>query len=259
MALPEQLLASDFDGTTHLTSEPAPNGMTVQKAYEQGIEQVFGSDALERYKYEGGLRNRAPFEITKQLLPDVDIDGQRVKTEDLIAAKLAVLLDQVGMRIDETFWPRLNDGFKDLWVPASAERAITTGIISSGHEDFIRKAYEVHDLAPPDLFVTDDHMRPLLEHLPAEMCVKPSRLLLDTLHSQWLERRGILGVKINDPLEFQAGRGQIVYAGDDVAKDRNLAANAGVRFVHINPENPVVGFHRLGKALGLSLEVTYDS
>lgn len=258
MPLQERLLASDFDGTSHLTSEPAPNGMTVPKAYEHGIGQVFGDDALKKYKDKGGLINRAPFEITKQLLPNADIDTQRKKTEDLVAAKLGVLLHQVGKRVEDSFWPRLNPGFRNIWLPASVEPAIVTGVVSSGHDTFIRRSFEVHDLAPPDLTVTDDDMRPLLERLPAELCVKPSRLLLDLLHYQWLGRRAKIGEEAENPELLHDTRERILYIGDDYRKDGALAKNAGVKFVHVESGRSEAAFFHIGRVLNLDRGYTHE-
>lgn len=251
MAQNERLFAHDFDGTSHLTGEPAPNGMTVPFAYEHAVEKVLGDDALGWYREEGGLRNRAPFEVVQQLLPEADTDTQRQKTEDLIEAKLSVLLNQVGMRIDDTFWPRLNPGFRRLWMPASAEPTITTGTVSSGHEKFIRRAFDVHDLEAPDVFVTDDDMRPLLALLPSELCVKPSRLLLDLVHAKWLARSGNAAEVMDDLEALQTSRERILYAGDDYKKDRMLAKNAGVRFIHIEAARPEAAFEHIARVLNL--------
>lgn len=247
----QRLLALDFDGTSHLTGERGPGGMHVGLAYEHAVHNVFGDEALVRYINEGGLRNRAPIEITQQLLPDAEEALQQAKTEDLVQAKLALMVGQIGQRIGDTFWPRLNPGFKSLWVSVARLGDITTGMISSGHEEFIRRSFEVHDLALPDLYVTDDLMRRLLPHLPGELCVKPSRLLLDTLHYQGLERCNIASQVADDTEQLQSTREQILYAGDDHKKDRMLAKNAGVSFVHVESTKSEAAFRHIARRLGL--------
>jgi hypothetical protein len=240
-----QLYTTDFDITYALTSEPAPNGMTVALAYEKGVESLFGEFALARFRRDG-LSNRAPAEIVMSVDPHSNAEAQRSKVEDLVQIKLDLITPQVGQRQpDGTMWPRLREGFRDLWLPVSDSKYVDTGVISSGHDEFILRFHEVHELPEPDILLTDDYMRPLLAHLPAELCMKPSRLLMDIVHHKWLQLRNV-------PLVHEAmevSRGRIVYSGDDNNKDERTARDAGVRYVHIDPNNPHPGFSRLGRIL----------
>ncbi len=241
-----ELLACDFDGTIALTSVPAPSGTTVASAYEVAIRQVLGENAVSKYVEHGGLRNRAPAEVIIDLAPELDTDRVRQKTEDLVAAKLDVLYQEVGQTLpDGSRWPRPVEGFMDCWAKISAHPQMDTAVVSSGHQNFIERFYEVQELPAPNLMVTDDDMRPLMEHLPPELCVKPGRLLLDIVHSRWLARYGI------EPNyeTIKSSRGRIMYAGDDPNKDGKLAENAGVTFSHIGEGNQANVWFALGLLL----------
>jgi hypothetical protein len=241
-----ELSANDFDGTIAITSEPAPNGMTVALAYEAAVQRVLGTNALSEYQAGGGLRNRAPSEVIIELAPTLETEAVRRKTEDLVSAKLSVLSDQVGQRLpDGAFWPRPTEGFTDFWTKITAHPQMDTAIVSSGHQAFIERFYEVQDLPGPDLMVTDDDMRPLMEYLAPELCVKPGRLLLDIVHGRWLALHDIEPTYEN----LKTSRERIIYAGDDPNKDGGLADNAGVRFMHIDPDDSLIRWFALGEVL----------
>ncbi|MDB5165047.1 MAG: hypothetical protein JWL89_673 [Candidatus Saccharibacteria bacterium] len=244
----ERLLASDFDETMAVTSEPAPNGMTVALAYEHAVQKVLGYNALEIYRTQGGLLNRSPVEVTAQLLPVTadDITVQQ-RSEDLVEAKLEVLSSQVGELLpDGGRWPRPVAGFVNTWNAVSEQPNITTGVTSSGHQPLIERFCDVQEVARPDIMVTDDDMRPLLTHLPTELCVKPGRLIIDLLQHRWLKH---LELPVShETLTFS--RNYIVGVGDDGHyKDSRLADNAGIEFVKIDPEDPVPGWQAVGKLL----------
>jgi len=236
-----KLIATDFDNTYALTSQPAPNGMTVERAYEKAVEEVFGLPELEIYKQEGGLHNRAPSEIVAQLSDDTEDGKFSQRTEDLVQIKLTHLYKQVGQKLPNgEFWPRIVPGFKGMWETVSADPKVDTGVVSSGHRLFIEKFHDVHDLELPDHMVTDDDMRPLLATFPREMCVKPSSILLDWIHAEWLKK-----YNMRDSYFLTEDHDRIVYAGDDPVKDGKLAENYGVEFVHVDPAKPQEAWDRL--------------
>lgn len=67
---PRTLIAMDFDGTVANTFSAPSSGIGVCEAYMYAVEETFGLAALEKYVAEGGLRNRAPVEVVRQLAPD---------------------------------------------------------------------------------------------------------------------------------------------------------------------------------------------
>ncbi len=254
------LAAHDYDGTIALTSEPAPNGMTVDLAYEAAVEHVFSdhSDAVALYHASGGMNNRAPTEIVSQLLRELGIEQDAAaiqsRSEDLVAAKLGHLKSQVGERLpDGAHWPRFTDGFESYWQYLGQKGSITSAILSSGHEAFIRSTFDIHDLAPPDLFVTDDDMRPLTTLLPRKLTEKPSPLLMQLLHERWID--ATQAASDHDPYDsglFAAAARRTVYMGDSIKKDGELAHNSGVLFVHIRPQESLCGWQEAARALGIT-------
>ena len=246
----ESLLASDFDNTVALTSEPLPGGKTVEEAYETAIYQVLGRDALGRYLKSGGLRNRAPGEIVAELSPNLSVQLRPQRTEDLVEAKMAILLPQFGQHLpDGRLWPSTVDGMPEVWSLLSGASGVSTAIITSGHSAAIDRFFDVHELPQPDIAVTDDDMRPLTEILPGSMFVKPSRLLIDWVHQQWLERFELGSLVNQDAESYWWSRERITYVGDDIKKDGQMAKNAGVEFVHVPSDNSNQAWQNIGHLL----------
>jgi hypothetical protein len=243
-----RLFLTDFDNTYALTNQPAPNGINVQTAYELAIERIFGLEGLDQYIAVGGLNNRTPGEIVDQLAPDLDQDARQTKTDDLVEEKLSHLLDQVGRRLTEdgAFWPRLSRNFRQLWMQMVDSPSLSTGVVTSGHRAFVDKFHDIHALAKPEFMLTDDEMRPMSSTRPIEQCVKPSRLLLEIIHKQWL-------AKYDEPESSRvASKPQLVYAGDDIVKDGKLAENYGVLFRRIDAlRTPEHSWHLVADALHL--------
>lgn len=252
-ALP-QLLASDFDGTIALTHEPAPNGMTVPLAYEVAVVRVFGHSALQQYQAEGGLNNRAPLEIVRQLAPGMDTSTLYQRAEDLVEVKLAHLMSEVGNRsADGERWPRPTSGFVSFWRGISPRSDIDTAVVSSGHQAFIEKFFDVQGLGQPDILVTDDDMRPLMTTYEPEQLVKPSAFLLQMAHARSAARRRRLGL-----VPPVVPRDRVAYVGDDLVKDGRLADNAAVEFVHFRQEKPDASWlQALDLLLSRSVKVDY--
>jgi hypothetical protein len=242
----EKLFATDFDGTYALTQELAPNGMNVTKAYDAAVLALFGEQGFSRYTSLGGLQNRAPSEVVSELLPGLDEEVLHQRTEDLVQIKLSFLSKQIGQKLhDGEIWPRLAPGFKDVWDKISQASTMSTAVISSGHTDFIKRFHEVHELTEADILLTDDDMRPLAASVPAEVCVKPSRLLLDSVFIGWL---GMRGLGLDDwPLELRKLPSTVTYTGDDANKDGNLARNFGAGFIHIDTSDYASSWKQTGK------------
>lgn len=58
----------DFDGTIADTLTRNTNGIGVDEGYEYAIRTIFGNEGLISYRKIGGLKNRAPTELVKELL-----------------------------------------------------------------------------------------------------------------------------------------------------------------------------------------------
>jgi hypothetical protein len=243
-----RLLAVDFDNTVALTSERGPHDMNVEKAYDLAVGSVMGAEALALYHARGGLKNRAPGQVVADLLPEDTLPELiSEQTEALVKAKQSHTLKQVGAKLpDGTRWPRPTPGFIKLWLPAHDEDLLQTTILSSGHDPFIQKFFDVQDLPQPDDMLTDDYMRRIAETRDPEECVKPSPLLIQIIHDRWIARCTERALTDNKYSPNKATRQQIVSAGDDPQKDGQLAINGGVRFVHIEMPHTEKGWHEVG-------------
>ena len=212
----ETALVLDFDGTVANTFELNPNGLGVSEAYENAVGVLFGLEALGQYRSSGGLKNRSPREVVRGLqIQGFLSDGDTAQlTENLVRLKIECLTSGIGQPLqDGALWPRLTLGFAEFWVQVRKNPETFTAILSSGHQAFITKTFEVHKLVLPHLTVTDDESRALPEPLS-----KPDPRLW-----QYMVERA------NMPLLNP------VYIGDDQGKDGGLARNSGVPFLHFAP------------------------
>jgi hypothetical protein len=245
----------DFDGTVGATFTAHPSVPNVDQACEQALEQMFGSAGPTLFHAVGGLKNRSPTEIveaiirhgdSQQLLArlrdrldefraqlDVCIpagkgiplfwdetDPIRVATEIFVRLKLTCF--RIGRHPDGSLWPAPCTNVLEFMSHRRTAGA-EIGILSSGHEFFIRQSFELWEHECPRLMLTDDDLRGL--PTPVTERTKPSPFLFGLL----LDR---FGQKVE--------RSHIHYYGDDQQKDGVLAHNSGVRFGLYNP---------LGKAL----------
>jgi hypothetical protein len=239
----QNLLAMDFDGTIARTFEPSPGLVDVISAYNYAVGEVFGTQALRRYLNSGGLHNRAPSEVVRQLSEESDEAAVNDLTSRLVEAKLAVLLKEIGERdASGNVWPALTDGFLQLqsWI---AETGNTDQIIiSSGHHGFIAKTLEVHGLPEPNVgIIAEEYLRNFYHDHPAHELVKPSPLLFEIALERWANYWGC-----------QTGeddKKRVIYAGDDPVKDGGLAFLSHVGYVQINPEESETGWSQVQQEL----------
>ncbi len=209
-------LVMDFDLTVANTFEPSPTGIGVKEAYEHAVESVLGRVAVESYRESGGLRNRAPREVVEELqrkgFKKQRDTGQMA--DELVKAKIECLINEIGKPLpDGSLWPRLTNGFDDFWKRLTSmdmDEVPFTGVLSSGHYDFIFETFRVHGLEMPGITVTDDELRVL----PEPLCKPDGRL--------WTYMLSVANVSL----------AQAVYIGDDPVKDGTLARNAGIPFLH---------------------------
>ncbi|RTK95121.1 hypothetical protein EKI60_01550 [Candidatus Saccharibacteria bacterium] len=246
-------VGTDFDGTTHLTSEPAPDGSTVELAYEMAIDAHLGPDAVDVFvNDQGGHRSRDPNEIVASLLPQ-DVDEATVDrfTRKVVESKLEILEPSIGMPLaDGTPWPRPTPGFAPLWraISTAKEAGVLIGAatLSAGHTDFQKKVFSVHGLEYPDIFMTYDVLRAMCPDIPHEDLAKPSPFMLTVAREAWKFGQQVQGREINTIKTFMAG--------DSNEKDGGLARAANIPFYLINAEDGSLAWACLGGALGFSIE-----
>lgn len=234
MAGSTAVLWFDFDQTAFCTFLPPLGGLGVEQACEQAVRDIFGEQGNARYLLQGGLRNRAPAELVRALLPLAQGVYVRKRTEDFIQAKLAYLMAQIGQQPDGSIWPPPCPGFVDFWrsIPDCAQERVYTGVISSGHTAFIERVWKAYGLSPPDVIVSEDDIRPRRQPQSLVRRVKPAVLPL-ALGRYKLRRL------LNCPdVTYLTDKSRQVYFGDDRFKDGGMAARAKMTFGHLAPGNP---------------------
>lgn len=266
------LLLYDFDDTLFRTSDLSPNGINVAKGYELALDDIFGKGIGEGYLRCFPLESKAPIEIVNHLLavsnredllsrarlfhlsdplriypiPEAGVYGipwneenpEETITSLLVARKLHHLLGEVGKELKNTKWPAfceeatpqlltLVEDLKTRGFP------IEQGIVSSGHESFIRKTLEEHGVSFTGILVTDDDIRTRKYPTEIERRVKPGQLPLALAHLAWLRRRrnNIPPIFSDNYLtEGKNSKSRILYFGDSHSKDGEMAKDAGVPF-----------------------------
>ncbi len=236
------LLGDDFDGTAANTFASSPNHIGVTEAYTIAVDSVFGAATLRQYCESGGLCNRAPREVVQSLAPDATTVETQELCDKLVAAKLAVLLDEIGPT-----WPQPIEGYLPLRkrVQRANEQGqrVDEAIISSGHEPFIRKTYDAWGEPAPDIIIASEILEQATDFTPDQL-IKPSAGLMVVARNLW---RTIYGVGFTTTGEQH----RMIYVGDDREKDGCLASNSGIPFVHISGETPAESWRTVGDTLGL--------
>lgn len=232
-----QLIAKDFDGTVALSFDKSPNGIGVNEAHELAIKSVFGGKALSNYLDNGGLRNRAPSEIVQEIAADADEHELDKLTTEFIDNKLGILLQEIGTRFpDGGVWPRPTPGYLSLREQVEEARQngrlIDDLILSSGHEPFLEKTYEVWGTGMPTHIVAVETIKRLELKLPPGQLVKPSPVLMDAARNIWRQDYGIESNVVTDD-----EKARIIYIGDDPNKDQQLAINSGIDFLLLEQGN----------------------
>jgi hypothetical protein len=270
------LWSFDFDGTAAKTFEPSPAKIGVKEAYALAVKDVLGNRGLDIYNEKGCLKNQAPSELVASLLGSPFRDslfahaksffetnqrylltqvpeGKGVSLEQwkedigivaelLVRQKLSYLLKQIGTTFpDGDTWPRPCNGFRDFWTTIQdlkKERLpLDTSIISSGHDKFIKRTFQLWGLISPDILVTEDDIRGRKYPEEMERRVKPGQLQLALAHKKWLDIQEIPF----DPETVRQTRQEMMYFGDSYTHDGGLAAIAGIPFGWFNPDNKLPG------------------
>lgn len=233
------LFASDFDGTKFLTSETAAGILTVTDAYAEGIRDSLGICAVDQFLAQGGHQHRTPAEIIADLCADADVREIESLSTRLIAAKIAILTEQIGKKLsDGALWPRPTEGFVSLWEGldryAPLGVGMTTADVSAGHVPFIHQTYDTHGLKRPDLVITDDLLVDEFDlgDVSPEERAKPSTLLLEVTSALWIAELGLA----QSTVDTESFKENTLYIGDSLEKDGGMARNYGVDFILLHSE-----------------------
>lgn len=222
----------DFDGNLAATFADSPHGENVHTATDKAVMQVFGNEGFAVYEAHGGMQNREPGEIVRQIVRDLGKGEQGYTdiTEDFVAAKLAILVPEISPE-----WPLLYPGVKDFFRQVDmGDIPLDIAIVSSGHDGFIKQVFAVNDLPDPEILVTSDILRSRTQ--PLRERYKPSPYQLAEAHRQWENRE--YGYELRFPVpNSYIGRGhdkgRIAYMGDDPKKDGGLARNARIPYIYV--------------------------
>jgi FMN phosphatase YigB (HAD superfamily) len=160
--------------------------------------------------------------------------------EILVRVKMRHFWVEIGSRFPDSdrIWPEPCAGFLEFYrefrafgeLHATDEMPVELGILSSGHDTFITRCFEVWGVPCPDLLVTDDLMRSsACRHMAPENRNKPAIGPFEMLQREW--KRKFEG-------ELEVSRS--LYVGDSVKSDGGLALNLGIPFVWFNPAKQAV-------------------
>jgi phosphoglycolate phosphatase-like HAD superfamily hydrolase len=265
---PEFSVLFDYDGTMGDTGEPSPNGWNVEKACRAAIQEVLGEKGAAVFDSQGGLKSRAPTEIIEDMIaqdPSLVSEGRnfflqnqemllqdrsvqqgkgvplewrendqmpgRVIAEMFVRRKLAILLPEICAE-----WPKPCKGFLEFWstLQQLKENGIhfITGVVTSGHDEFINRTFKEWRMKDPDFMVSEDQIRGIHPHHPHKVQEKPGPLPIFLALAKIAELRHQCtgeGVILTPFLETR-----MVFAGDSPSKDMVMAQRNGLPAVHFN-------------------------
>ncbi len=224
------LFGTDFDGTLVKTKENSPNGMNVSVASGRTIRDIFGPEGHKIYVEKlGGLQNREPGELMGLMLSETRI-GVSVKdaTELFVAQKLSHLIPEICPAWPK-FYPGVIDFFKDV---QNGRYPLEVAVVSSGHDEFINRVFEVNGLDAPANMVTSDVIRSRTQ--PDRPLYKPNPYQLAVVHRKWRGR--VDGFMRSRYVDLNHGKDHMVYVGDDPIKDGELAERSRIPFIHMNAD-----------------------
>lgn len=219
----KHLVILDFDGTIARTSESSPHNIDVKTASRRAVEQVFGDEGVRFYEEElGGLQNREPGELVRSIIDGLGWRGNgftaKGATEYFVAAKLGELLSEISPE-----WPQLYPGVREFFRAVEGGAIpVDLAIVSSGHDEFIKRSFKAQDLKCPEILVTSDVIRN--REMPHRARYKPNPYQLAIAHKLWIDGR-------NDLDDY--GKKGMVYIGDDPEKDGGVAQRSRIPFIFV--------------------------
>ncbi len=239
-------VGADFDNTIALTGVAPENFIGIERAYETAVEKIFGSAGLTIYRAGGGLLNRAPVEVIRQLAPDASEEDTRDLLGRLNTTRLDILIGQIGSE-----WPEPTKGFiafaKALEDSKKEGSPISSIIISSGHDPFIQRTYDVWGVEKPDVILAQEQISTLAEKQGIATPVKPDPILMLWAYNAWRSLHALPEAKRLSSEDIP----RIIYAGDDSEKDGKLARSQGVLFKLIRPEDAAKTWQEIAFLTGL--------
>lgn len=261
------LISFDFDDTVAKTREKGPNGIGVNEAYNLAVVGVFGERGEQLYNNElGGLRNRAPTELVKQLL---DLDKNLLKTaENFFYENVERLLAIFPEKIDESkihadvddnqlidllTWMLVAE--KCSYLSSEIGKELTSGDIwprpCTGFIDFYKYINEINKQGKTKIdtaIISSGHTEFIKRtfnvyglsvpdylitddemrkiNLPVSRKTKPGTYPFMRAHKSWIENTGVA--------RFDKDR--MIYFGDDPNKDGLMAKNCRVVFGNYNDD-----------------------
>ncbi|MEA1962786.1 MAG: hypothetical protein U9M94_00940 [Patescibacteria group bacterium] len=210
------------------------------KILNKNAEQCF----LKHDKTLSRLVPKGKGSLLEQQLFTRGKESHRVMAEMLVLLKMSFLMSEIGVQHnDNTCWPEPCHGFINFYkfleeLNKDNDLDIQFAILSSGHDIFIQKTFELWGIKIPQIMVTDDDMRGASYPKSIRRRVKPSSYLFDLIQSQWLNSFMQLHNSAQLIEQVLHYRDRMVYFGDDSAKDGELARNARVPFFLL--KNPTV-------------------
>lgn len=234
----QHLVLLDFDGTIANTFADSPSGMNVGRASRLAISEVFGRNGVLAFDESGGLKNREPGELVRDILGMVRPNGldHSQNTEWFVQAKLSRLVKQINPN-----WPELYPGVKELFADSRRGNIpIDLAVLSSGHDLFIKKVMEANNISMDNvILVTSDVIRQ--RPMPGRPRYKPHTYQMAEAHRLWLRSSGIGPVResyggFNNGRSY--GKPNMMYVGDDPVKDGGLAREARIPFVFVPNTQP---------------------
>lgn len=225
------LLPTDFDGTLFNTGIDSPNGLNVKVACEKAIYDLFKERGREVYNGQlGGLQNREPGELMSLMLTALGINVVTIReaTELFVRRKLDYLVPEISRD-----WPRPYPGVVDFFKDVQEGKyPLEVAVVSSGHEKFIQRAFEVNGIDAPTNMATSDDIRSRTQ--PNRPLYKPNPYQLAVVHRRWMGREN--GFMSSKYVDLDHGKGRLAYVGDDIVKDGGLAEISLIPFIHMNPD-----------------------
>lgn len=225
-------LIFDFDRTIADTFAPSPSGIGVEEASALAVKDVFGNNMFEIYVHTGGLKNREPSELVSDLNrtgreKGINLHGQssdQETTEHYVAAKISYLLQDISPN-----WPKLYQGVEEFFHKvAEGQLNADVAIVSSGHNEAIKKIFCVNGMPLPELMITSDAIRNLLQ--PQRPKYKPHPYQLARIHKEWLGKNALKNQLDGNYTGRSHGKPSMMYFGDDPVKDGGLAEKSRILF-----------------------------
>ncbi len=257
---PKKLVLASFSQTIAKTHIKNLRNFNIDDAYDNAIQTIFGYEGLQKYLEYGGLQNRSPAEVIISLVPYssiwdnaklyLDINNISIpKNKDivhtlikqLIKININSLADNIGALCPQTeLWPPLYPNV-NMFLSHLSNKQVDFGIISSGHEVFIRKVFEYYGMDQPLFCVTPDDKFELYG-MDWKSKTKPSTYLIASAMQKWIaswsdDFKQRVQESGQDCMEYACHNA--VYIGDDLKLDGYMANNAGIPFLLFYPDDSV--------------------